>query len=281
MSAIVLAGQGNAGLDQGGKVKDMLSLEQIEQQFPEALRPFKRAMLREYLQYKILEIIFASRYADKLSFIGGTALRIVLGNSRFSEDLDFDNFGLTAQDFDKLAAKVKKELEIFGLNVSVDTVVKGAFRCNVRLSGLLFDVGLSKQKEERILIQIDSESQGFEYKPQKTILNKFDVFSEVFVTPSDILLSQKIYASMNRKRAKGRDFFDIVFLFSLTRPNLDYLTVKLGVKDFGSLREKILSSIAAYDFKDLASDVRPFLFNSNDARKVELYREFISQALSI
>ena len=73
----------------------MLTLEQIEQQYPENLRGFKRSLLREYLQYKILEIIFASEYATKLVFIGGTALRIVHDNSRFSEDVDFDNFGLT------------------------------------------------------------------------------------------------------------------------------------------------------------------------------------------
>lgn len=49
----------------------MLTLAQIVQQYPENLRPFKRGILREYLQYKILEIIFASQYARKLVFLGG------------------------------------------------------------------------------------------------------------------------------------------------------------------------------------------------------------------
>ena len=73
----------------------MLTLSQITEQYAEALRPFKRNILREYLQYKILEIMFASEYATKLSFLGGTALRIVYGNTRFSADVDFDNFRLT------------------------------------------------------------------------------------------------------------------------------------------------------------------------------------------
>jgi predicted nucleotidyltransferase component of viral defense system len=64
----------------------MLTLSQIEQQYEEQLRPFKRALLREYLQCKILEIIAASEYATKLSFLGGTALRIIYNNTRFSED---------------------------------------------------------------------------------------------------------------------------------------------------------------------------------------------------
>ena len=80
----------------------MLSINQIEKYYPESLRGFKRNILREYLQYKILDIIFNSRLAPKLSFLGGTALRIVHGNNRFSEDLDFDNFQLTETDFVQL-----------------------------------------------------------------------------------------------------------------------------------------------------------------------------------
>ena len=69
----------------------MLSLQEIEKYYPEKLKKFKRNILREYLQYKILQIIFNSEYANKLSFLGGTALKIIYDNSRFSEDLDFDN----------------------------------------------------------------------------------------------------------------------------------------------------------------------------------------------
>ena len=47
----------------------MLSLKNIEQYYPDNQKPFKRNILREYLQYKILEIIFASEYATKLVFI--------------------------------------------------------------------------------------------------------------------------------------------------------------------------------------------------------------------
>ena len=43
------------------------------------------------------------------------------------------------------------------------------------------------------------------------------------------------------------------------------------------VRRKFLESIAGYDFKELASDVQVFLFNPADARKVELFQEFITQ----
>ena len=68
----------------------MLDLKQVESFYPESLRPFKRNLLREYLQYKILEIIFGSEFGEKLVFMGGTATRIIHENTRFSEDLDFD-----------------------------------------------------------------------------------------------------------------------------------------------------------------------------------------------
>jgi predicted nucleotidyltransferase component of viral defense system len=256
----------------------MLTLAQIEQQYPGSLRTFKRGVLREYLQYKILEIIFTCAYAAKLSFLGGTALRIVYGNTRFSEDLDFDNFGLTDGEFEGLAQKVRAGLQAQGLKVEIDTVAKGAYRCRMRLPDILFINELSPHQEEKILIQIDSVAHGFTYQPDKKILNKFDVFSEIFVTPLDILLSQKIYAALNRRRAKGRDFYDIVFLLSLVKPNYGYLQAKLGVGDAQMLRTKILGSVRSFDFKELGRDVQPFLFNPDDSRKVVLFSEFIAQA---
>lgn len=70
----------------------MLSLSQIASYYPEPLRGFSRFIIREYLQYKILQIVFDhATYARKLCFLGGTCLRLVHGNTRFSEDLDFDN----------------------------------------------------------------------------------------------------------------------------------------------------------------------------------------------
>ena len=256
----------------------MLNLLQIEQQYPESLRPFKRALLREYLQFKILEIIFASEYATKLSFLGGTALRILYNNSRFSEDLDFDNFDLKEGEFEALSEKVRIGLEAQGLKVEINLVGKDAYRCNVRFPDILHANELSPREGEKVLIQIDSLAHGFKYQPDKKILNKFDVFSEIFVTPLDILLSQKIYAAVHRKRAKGRDFFDIVFLLSLTKPNYPYLQLQLGVDNSSALREKFSGAIADIDFKELGKDVQNFLFNAADVKKVELFPDFIAQA---
>src|SRR3989339_1326882 len=254
----------------------MLSLKNIEQYYPDNEKPFKRNILREYLQYKILEIIFNSKYAQKVVFLGGTALRIIYNNSRFSEDLDFDNFKLTEEQFADLANEVKKGLELQGYEVEIKNVFKGAYRSYIRMPKVLFDNDMSDIQEEKILIQIDTISHAFDYQKDTKILNKFDVFTQIFTTPIDILLSQKIYAALNRKRAKGRDFFDIVFLIPQTKPNYEYLENKLGIKNGRELKEILLAEAANLDFDRLAKDIEPFLINSKDSNKVKLFREYIS-----
>jgi len=254
----------------------MLSLKNIEQYYPEDARPFKKNILREYLQYKILEIIFNSKYAQDLIFLGGTILRIIYNNTRFSEDLDFDNLTVTEEQFADLVNEVKKRLELQGYEVEIKNVFKGAYRSYIRIPKILFDNDMSDMAEEKILIQIDTVPQAFDYKKDTKILNKFDVFTQIFTTPIDILLSQKIYAALNRSRAKGRDFFDIIFLFSKTKPNYQYLEKKLGIKNYQELKDTLLTKTADLDFASLAKDIEPYLINSQDSKKVNLFREYIT-----
>ena len=253
----------------------MLSLLNIEKFYTEKERPFKKNILREYLQYKILEIIFNSKMGEKLSFLGGTTLRIVYGNSRFSEDLDFDNFGLTEDQFASIVQEVKIGLELQGYEVEIKNVFKGAYRSYIRMPKILFDNNISSLQEEKILIQIDTVPHAFEYKKDLKILNKFDVFTQIYSTPIDILLSQKIYAAVNRPRAKGRDFFDIVFLLSQTKTNYEYLSLKLGVKNAIELKSFFLSKISEFDFDALAQDVEPFLIQTSDIKKVKMFVKYI------
>ncbi len=255
----------------------MLTLKELEDQYPQNLRPYKRSILREYLQYKILEIIFNSRYAVKFSFLGDAALKIVYNNRRFSEDLDFDNFGLSLDEFEEVAKIIQEGLKDQGLAVEMKTVSKRALRCKIRLPKILFESDLSDHPEEKILIHIDSLAHRFEYKPDKKILNKFDVFSEIFVTPADIILSQKIHACLNRKRAKGRDFFDVIFLLSRTKPNYKYLKEKTGITNGRELKKRFQSEFSDLDFRELGQDVKSFLFFPGDVKRIEMFLEFIEK----
>lgn len=253
----------------------MLELKQIEPFYPEPLRVFKKNLLREYLQYKILDIIFSNEFAEKLNFMGGTAIHIVHSLPRFSEDLDFDNTGLDKIGFGRMTDTIRKKLNLEGYTVEAETSFKGAYRAFIRLAGILYENGISRHKAEKMLIQIDAEPQRFPYKPEKVIINKFDVFTRINVIPIDILLAQKMYAIFMRKRPMGRDFYDVIFLLAKTRPNFEYLSAKMNVKNITDLKSRLLEHCATADFMALAKDVRQFLFTPDDSKKITLFNEYI------
>lgn len=255
----------------------MLELKQIESFYPESLRPFKRNLLREYLQYKILEVIYSSAHAEEMSFMGGTAIHIVYGLARFSEDLDFDNRGLHKKAFQNLSALIQKKLKLQGYTAEVKNSFKGAFRAYIRIGDILYESKLSAHKQEKMLIQLDAEPQGFSYKPDKIILNKFDVLTRINVVPLDILLSQKLVAIFMRKRPMGRDFYDALFLFGRTRPNYDYLKAKLNISTHAQLQEHLLNRCRRFNFKQLAKNVEQFLFVPNEAKKILLFPEVVTK----
>ncbi len=257
----------------------MLSLEQIKNYYPTNLKGFERFMLREYLQYKILEIVFDSKYTTQLAFIGGTALRILYGSERFSEDLDFDNFNLTENDFAAISTIIKNKLKLNGYDVEIRNVSKGAFHCYLRFPKLLPDYGLSGRGEEKIMIRLDSEAQHFNFQPEAVLINKFDVFTKIMATPADILLAQKLYAIINRKKNKGRDFFDVVFLLGRNIiPNYKYLNQKLAISNRAELDAILMEKLKNIDMAEMVDDVRPFLFNIKDERKILLFKQYIEQS---
>lgn len=253
----------------------MLELNQIESFYPQSLRPFKKNLLREYLQYKMLEIIFSSPFVDKLSFMGGTAVHIIYELPRFSEDLDFDNRGLGKEDFNRLTEIIQKKLKLQGYNAEVRNSFRGAYRSYIKVAGILYENKLSAHLDEKMLIQIDAEPQGFSYNPEKVMLNKFDVFMRINSVPLDILLAQKIFAIFMRKRPMGRDFYDVIFLLGRARPNFDYLRSKLKIEDAACLKKRLIQRCEKIDFKHLAKDVEQFLFTPSDAKKVLLFPDYI------
>ena len=256
----------------------MIDLKEIKRFYDVSLHPHDRFLLKEYLQYKILEIVFASKFASKLVFIGGTCLRIVHQNQRFSEDLDFDNFNLTADEFSDLGILIRNQLELQGYDVEIKNVIKGAFHCHVRFPGLLLQSGLSGYAKEKILIQLDTDAQGYDFEPDQFFLNQFDVFTTIKIAPLPLLLAQKFYAVLNRKRNKGRDFFDIVFLLSLNvLPDYDFLEFKTGISNSTQLKEIILSHCKTIDMLAMAKDVEPFLFQTAAIKKVIQFEQFLQQ----
>lgn len=255
----------------------MLNFEDILKSYPPRLQSFKENILKEYLQYKILDLLFTSELASKLVFLGGTAIRIIHKSPRFSEALDFDNKGLNSSDFSTLSHYLKYELELDGYEVEIKEIVKATYHCHIKFPGLLFQYGLSGYKEEKILIQIDSEPQDYDYVPDRYLLNQFGLFRYIHAVPPNLLLSQKIAAIFTRKRAMGRDFFDVVYLMSKTDPDYTYLHAKLRIDSQNSLIERLKERSKRIDFKVLAKDIEPFLFDPKEKDRVFYFKEWLDR----
>ena len=253
----------------------MISIDSLEKAYPENLRTFKRGILREYIQYKLLSIIYDSKYSGSLIFLGGTALRIVHDNQRFSEDLDFDNWGMNAKDFTDLSDLIKKEMSLIGLECETRVVEKNAIHIYVKFPDILYTQGMTPLKNEKITIQIDATAQDFQFEPELYLLDKFDVYTNIKVTPLDIILSEKIYAVFNRKRLKGRDLYDIDYIINnlKVKPNLKYLDMKLGIKTYESLKKELDKKISKVNLNKLGEDVKVFLFDQNTVSRVVGFKE--------
>jgi hypothetical protein len=128
-------------------------------------------MLKEHYHYRMLDIIFSGEFATKLSFIGGTNLRILQHIQRFSEDFDFDCFNLSREEFMSLTNEVIRKLRQEGIKVEADDKEKDkkldAFRRNIVFPGLLYDLGFTVHREKKLLIKIECEPHNYEYDFEK------------------------------------------------------------------------------------------------------------------
>jgi predicted nucleotidyltransferase component of viral defense system len=226
-----------------------------------------------------LDILFKNGLSDKISFLGGTAIKICYGSRRYSEDLDFDNFGLTAEDFTNMSESIKRALTLEGYEVEIKSILKRVFRCYIRIPSVLFDNKISPMSNEKILIQIDTMSHDFDFTPETFILQKYDVFRNIKVTPKDIILSQKAAAILGRKRTKGRDFYDLVYLRGITDFNYDYLRMKLNISNAKELKDALLKVIVLLDFSALVADVLPFMINQDEKDYILNFKQYIEQKL--
>ena len=262
----------------------MISFDEIKTFFADNLRrnpSHFEYMLKEYFHYRMLDMIFSGKYAFKLSFIGGTNLRILHHIQRFSEDLDFDSFQLSREEFIQITDSVIKRLREEGIKVEAEDKEKdlklAAFRRNIVFPGLLFDLGLTGHREKKLLIKIECEPHHYAYEPAKPLIQKFNVFTQIFAPSPDLLLSMKTGAVLERR--KGRDYYDFIFLSGLTDPDFGYLDMKFGISNQAQLYERILESCETTDFEHKSRDFEKLVFDSEETRKVLLFKEYIRQKL--
>jgi len=84
---------------------------------------------------------------------------------------------------------------------------------------------------------------------------------------------------MERKRSKGRDYYDVSYLLGKTNPDFDYLETVLGNKEKDAIKNKLLEMANKNNLNDLAKDVRPFLIDKNGEDRVLGFKEYIEQRI--
>ena len=204
-----------------------------------------------------------------MSFIGGTNLRLIQGIDRFSEDLDFDCKDLSEDEFMAMTDSVVQYLR--QNNMEVETRDKPnphltAFRRNLYFPQMLFDMGLTGHRDERLLLKIEAQDQCVQYQPVVANINRMGFFFGIQVPPVDMLCAMKFAAILARQ--KGRDFYDAIFLLSKTKPNLDFLRARTGISSIEELKDTVTKKLQEVDLNQKKRDFVHLLFNASNADRI-------------
>lgn len=199
--------------------------------------------LKEIIQEIALLGLWRSKFFEHAAFYGGTALRILYGLDRFSEDLDFSLLEPNPHfKLDKYHDAIVNELISYGLTVTIErrektteSKVESAFVKANTVEHLLL-VGAQDlargHKEEKVKIKIEVDTDpppGFSTETQ--FLLEPSAFSVLTLVPED-LFAGKMHALLCRnwkKRVvKGRDWYDLVWYIRKKIPlNLNHLEQRM------------------------------------------------------
>lgn len=260
----------------------MIDLQSILVYYPPQIAAnasFHKHILKEYIELLALEHLSQSPYAPKIVFIGGTNLRLILGLDRFSEDLDFDCKQLNAEEFISMTDALVEYLRLNGLQVELrdkENPCLTAYRRNIYFPELLFDMNLTGHREERFLMN-EAQDQGMNYTPQTAMVSRNGFFFPVTVPSKSTMLSMKLAALL--ARAKGRDFYDTIFLWQQVQPDYDFLRQRCGIGDPEALRKAINDKLDTVDLVQKQKDFEHLLFNPSRSAQILHFRQFIDSIL--
>jgi predicted nucleotidyltransferase component of viral defense system len=226
---------------------------------------------REYLQELVLQIIDRHGYFANLAFVGGTALRILYDLPRFSEDLDFSLINNKDFVFPSLLKTIKKELELNGYEIEeAKHKEKTVLSDFIRFKGLLYELGLSKQSNEKLFIKLEVDSRPPSgYETEVVLANKNFLF-KVVCYKADSLFASKLHAILFRNYEKGRDYYDLLWFLTRKTP-INYLLLSNAANqtektasslDAARTKNLLLAKIEGANFANIIRDMRPFLEKS-------------------
>lgn len=228
---------------------DAHSLEKLAQD----LEIDEFTVLREYLQVQFLSRFYKNDLTRKIYFKGGTAIRFLLGSSRFSEDLDFTtelSTGIIKRAIDLAVEQLGGEFP--ELDVKEVGVVQGYS------AKLYLGTELSRQK---LTIKLDFSQREEVVEP---MVSPIETVLPVGIVPlvehlsAREILAEKIRAVLTRK--KGRDLFDFWYLLSKKIPlDLGLVQKKLELYKKKFSMQELMITIQEWDEKDIDQDLRRFL----------------------
>lgn len=240
--------------------------------------------LREILQEIALLGLWRSKFFERAAFYGGTALRLLYGLDRYSEDLDFSLL-LPSKRFDlsRYGQALEREMESFGFEVSFDqkaaaaNAVQSAFlKVDTVKQLLVIEAGeklvrqLPRGRILKVKLEIDTDPpQGFETEV-RYLLHPVPFWVRSYALPD--LFAGKMHAVLCRRwknRVKGRDWYDLVWFISnhpqLHLSHLEKRMVQTGDweegrplagKDFYSITDKVIDAV---DIESARKEVEPFV----------------------
>lgn len=211
------------------------------------------SVLREIAQIAFLNELFSLPGSQQIFFKGGTALKLMFGSNRFSEDLDF-TVGTSKPLLERLAIKAAARLK----PQYPDIVLKDVESAAGVSKKIWLPADISTQP---LTIKLDFSFREKVLRPkQGTIKSGLPVAAVTlinYVDPAEVL-AEKYRAILTR--TKGRDLYDVwyllnrkvVFELKLIKQKLNYYKEKYEPKKF-------VDKIAGWPEKNIVEDVRRFL----------------------
>jgi len=235
--------------------------------------------VREFLQVLILKILYDKGWFNHLTFVGGTALRVLYGLRRFSEDLDFSLIEKKQWDFKLMRDQVCRELQLNGLKIEAkdkdETTIQSIL---FKFHDLSKELGISPHQSQKILIKLEMDTNPpAGGNLERTLINQTYIFQ---VTHYDLasLFATKIHACFYRRFVKGRDFYDFIwYLGRQIKPNyvlLNNAIVQTQGEDLhldaATIKNFLLEKIQNIDLHQAAKDVERFLEDKSELKLFDL-----------
>lgn len=239
-----------------------------------------RSLLKEVVQYYILNFIYTNKWGKMVLFKEGTALRFCYKLPRLSEDLDFDieleaendfnidiftkdliNYFISQLKFDKLDIKIANNKRTLYLKFPIlkDLGFKiGSVETNILHIRLDFSQNKEIIKNTGVSV-INYENLSFSIK--RYLIE--DLFAGKL---SAILTREKIEGTKRVERFKGRDYFDLIwYLEKGIKPNWDEVKKLTGFSKLKAI-DILGKKIKTVKKSDLEDDLTPFLEDENSIK---------------